>query len=311
MRAPGLDLGVAPVAGRVVGVGVGVDAVRHRLDQCGTATRARVGHGFGEHLVHGGGVVAVDQAARHPVADGLVGQRRGGGLLGERDGDREAVVLDEEDDRGLPDGGEVERLVEVALAGAAVADQGERHHVVALETGGVREAHGVRELGRERGAQGRDAVLVRVVTGVPVAAQQRERLHGVEATGDGGERVAIAREEPVPVFEDERGGDLAGLLAGAGGVDGEPALLGQGRGLRVVAAAAHQLGVEPAQQRGVGVGRRVRAEHAVRQGVRQQRHGVRAGLPGGRRCRAVRAPLLHDRHTAPPRGSGFWDAARL
>ena len=123
-----------------------------------------------------------------------------GGLLGERHGDREAVVLDEEDDRGLPDGGEVQRLVEVALAGAAVADHGERDHVVALEAGGVREADGVRQLGGERGAQRGDAVLARVVAGVPVAAQQGQRLDGVDAAGDGGEGVAVAGEEPVPLL---------------------------------------------------------------------------------------------------------------
>lgn len=72
--APGLDLGVAAVAGRVIGVGVGVDAVGDRLDQGGAAARAGVAYGVGEHLVHGGGVVAVDQAAGHAVADGLVGQ---------------------------------------------------------------------------------------------------------------------------------------------------------------------------------------------------------------------------------------------
>lgn len=253
--------------------------------------------------MHGQRVVAVDQAARHPVADGLVGQRRGGGLLGERHRDGEAVVLYEEDDRGLPHRGEVQRLVEVALAGAAVAHQGERDHVVALEAGGVREAHGMRQLGRERGAEGRDAVLSRVVAGVPVAAQQGEGLDGVEAAGDGGEGVAVAREEPVAVLEDERGGDLAGLLPGAGGVHGETALLGQSGGLRVVAAAADQLLVQTAQQLRVGLRGRLGAEHAVGQRVGQQRRGVGAGLPGGRRRGPVGPSLLHDRHD----GTSSWE----
>ncbi len=306
VRAPGLDLGVAAVALVVVGVRVGLHAVRHRLHERRTAARARVGDGLAEDLVHGGGVVAVDQAAGHSVPDGLVGQGRGRGLLGERDGDREAVVLYEEDDRGLPDGGEVQRLVEVALAGAAVADQGERDHVVALEAGGVREAHGVRELGRERRAQGGDPVLVRVVAGVPVAAQQGQRLDGVEAAGDGGERVAVAGEEPVALLEDQRGGDLAGLLAGGGGVDGEAALLGEGRRLRVVPAASHQLRVQPAQQLRVDPLGRLGAEDAVGQRVGQQRRGIGAGLPGGRRGRPVCASLLHDRHV----GTSSWERLR-
>ncbi|BFO13677.1 hypothetical protein SHKM778_00650 [Streptomyces sp. KM77-8] len=302
MPLPGLHLGVVAVAGGVVGVGVRLHAIRDRLDQRRTAARAGTAYGVGEDLVHGGGVVAVDQAAGHPVADGLVGQRRGRGLPVERYGDREAVVLDEEDDRGLPDGGEVQGLVEVALAGAAVADHGERDHVVALEAGGVREPHRVRQLGGERGAQRGHAVLVGVVAGVPVAAQQGEGLDGVHSAGDDGEGVAVAREEPVPLGQDERGGNLAGLLAGAGGVDGETALLGEGGGLRVVAAALHQLRVQPPQQLRVGLRGRVGAEHAVRLRVGQQRRGVGTGLPGGRRGRPVGPRCSMTVMTAPPHG---------
>lgn len=167
----------------------------------------------------------------------------------------------------------------------------------------MREAHGVRELGGERGAQGGDAVLVRVVAGVPVTAQKRQSLDGVHATGDGGQRVAVAREEPVALLEGECGGHLAGLLAGAGGVHGEAALLGEGGGLRVVPASAHEMGVEPAQQGGVGLRGGVRAEHAVRLRVGQQRRGVHTGLPGGRRRWPICAPLLHDRH----HGTSSWE----
>ncbi len=254
---------------------------------------------LGQHLVHGGDVVAVDEAAGHPVPDGLVGQGGGGGLLGQRDRYGEAVVLDEEDHRGLPDGREVQGLVEIALAGAAVAHQGEGDHVVAAQPGRVRQADRVRQLGGERGAQRGDPVLARVVAGVPVAAQQGQRLDGVESARHGREGVAVAREQPVLLLQDQRGRDLAGLLADRGGVHGEPPLLGEGGGLGVVAAAAHQLGVAAAHQLGIELLGGRRAQHPVRLGVREQRGGIRTGPPGGRRGGSVGRTgtgQLLDRH---------------
>jgi len=167
----------------------------------------------------------------------------------------------------------------------------------------VGEAHGVRELGGEGGAQGGDAVGLRVVAGVPVAAQQGEGLDGVHAACDDGEGVAVAGEEPVALLQGEGGGHFARLLAGGGGVDGEPALAGERGGLRVVAAATDELDVQSLEQFRVGLGRPLGAEDAVRLGVRQQGRGVHPGLPGGRRRRPVRASLLHDRHD----GTSSWE----
>ncbi|CAM5726419.1 hypothetical protein STENM223S_01310 [Streptomyces tendae] len=67
VRPPGLDLGVAAVAGRVVGVGVGVHAVGDRLDQGRAAARAGAAHRVGEDLVHGGRVEG-PQGRSHPAA---------------------------------------------------------------------------------------------------------------------------------------------------------------------------------------------------------------------------------------------------
>ncbi|CAM5342658.1 hypothetical protein SMICM304S_06672 [Streptomyces microflavus] len=154
-------------------------------------------------------------------------------------------------------------FVEVALAGAAVADHGEGDDVVPLEAGRVGQTHRVRQLGGERGAERGDAVLTRVVAGVPVPAQQGQRLDRVEPARHGGQGVPVAGEQPVPLLKHQGGGDLARLLAGARRVDRQTALLGQRGGLRVVPPAADQLGVEPEQQLGVDVGDRVRTEHPV------------------------------------------------
>lgn len=245
--------------------------------------------------------------AGHPVPHGLVGQGRCRGLLGQGHGNGEAVVLHEEDDRGPPDGREVQRLVEITLAGAAVADHGESHHVVPLEPRRVGQAHGVRQLGGERGAQGRDAVLARVVPGVPVAAQQGQGIDRVQSPRHRGERVAVAGEEPVPLLQHQGGRDLAGLLPGARRIDGEPSLLGEGGRLCVVPSAAHELRVEPQQQLGVCLGRGVRTEHAVRLGVREQGRGIGERLPGrGRRGpvggRAGQLLDRHDKHLLASRG---------
>ena len=91
-----------PVAGGVVGVGVGLDAVGDRLDEGRPAAGGRRLHGLADRRVHRGRIVAVHEHAGDPVADSLVGQGRGGGLLGQRDADRVAVVLHEEHDRRVP-----------------------------------------------------------------------------------------------------------------------------------------------------------------------------------------------------------------
>ena len=152
------------VAGGVVGVGVRLHPVGVRLDQLRALAGAGLLDRVAEHGEQRGHVVAVDPLAGHAVADALVRQRRRDGLAGQRHGDRVLVVLHEEDDRRVEDRGEVERLVEVALAGGAVAAH--RHHdgVLALEPRRVRDPDGVRCSWVASGvACGRDLVLVGVV----------------------------------------------------------------------------------------------------------------------------------------------------
>ena len=210
--------------------------------------------------------------------------------------DRVLVVLHEEDDRRLEDGGEVQRLVEVALAGAR------RRRSIAsatvsspLSLRGVRDADGVQQLGGQRGALRRDAVRVRVVAAVPVAAQQRQHLDRVDAAGDqrprcrGRSGTASRRRASASAAA-----DLAGLLAVRGRVDGEPALLGQRGGLGVEAAAdapsagTARSSASTRRLRVVGAGRQRRAvgvEQADRLGVAAADGRAGSGGVAGRRVR--------------------------
>jgi hypothetical protein len=76
-------------------------------------------------------------------------------LLLERHRDRPLVVLDTKTTRHVPDAGEVQRLVEVALGRGPVAAVRHDHRVVAAVLGGVGEADRVRHLVAHRDAIGR------------------------------------------------------------------------------------------------------------------------------------------------------------
>ena len=98
-------------------------ALEQRRAFAGTAARRRPFDGV-DHREH---VVAVDDFAGHAVAAARDrrGPRTANCSLGRRR-HAPAVVLHHEDDRQLPHRGEVERLVEVALARAAVAAERRR-----------------------------------------------------------------------------------------------------------------------------------------------------------------------------------------
>ena len=107
----------------------------------------------------GDGVAAVDGRARHAVRLRLHGERLAGRgvrvlLLDARD-DVVAVVLHHEDDRQLPQRGDVERLVERALLRGAVAEEREHDLALAADLRGVGGAGRVRDALRDdaRGAE--------------------------------------------------------------------------------------------------------------------------------------------------------------
>ena len=295
-RKPPADLRRRPVAGGVVGVGVRLDPVGERLDQRGAVAGRRPRHPGPHRRVDRGGVVAVDEQRRDAVADPLRGQRRRRRLLRQRHADRVPVVLHQEHHRGLPHAGEVERLVGVALAGRAVAEQRQRHLVLVLQRGRVREADRVQGVGRQRGALRRDPVLVGVVAAVPVAAQQREGLLGGHAAGQHRHRVAVGRKQPVLAAQRERGPDLAGVLAAGGRVDREPALLGQRGRLAVEAAPEHHPPVQLNQHLRPREAQRPRVVTRMPVGVDQlQWRRARQQVVGGRRFAAAGVLGLHGR----------------
>ncbi len=137
--APVLELLRRHVAGVVV-LGVALHAEGLGLDQRRAAAAPRPLDRPPRGLVDRQHVVAVDDLARDAVGRGArrdvldphlpVGGRRVG----------PAVVLDDQHQRHLEHRGEVQPLVEVARRGAAVADVGEGHQVLALHAAGERHA---------------------------------------------------------------------------------------------------------------------------------------------------------------------------
>src|SRR6266508_4157336 len=82
------------------------------------------------------------------VANGLVDERLGVRLRGDRRRDRPLVVVAEEDERRLHDGREVRALVEGALARRTVAEEGDRKRPLALQLLPPREPGRMRDVRR-------------------------------------------------------------------------------------------------------------------------------------------------------------------
>jgi hypothetical protein len=130
------------------------------LDQRGAAARARLGIGRGGGAVDDVGVVAVEDDALEPVSRGAIG----GGMLDRRHlADRRIfhieIVLADEDHRQLPHCGEIQRLVEGADIGRAVAEEAYRHVAVALVLRAQSRAAGNRQMRADDGVRTEHAML--------------------------------------------------------------------------------------------------------------------------------------------------------
>ena len=189
------------VRARVVGGRVRRGSVRDRLDHRRAAAGARTGDRLARRLVDGEHVAAVDADAGDPVADGLVDERLGARLRGQRRRDRPLVVVAEEDERRAGDGGEVRALVERALRRRAVAEVRDRDRRLAAQLLPPREPGRVRHVRRDRDADRRDVVVGRVPPARRMPAPPLEdhaRRHPAQEPDRG---LAVAREDPVLVLE--------------------------------------------------------------------------------------------------------------
>lgn len=264
-------------------------------------------------LAHRDAFDAVGRGARGVRLD------RGGLVLGDRD--RPAVVLADEEHRQAPERGEVERLVEGALVGGALAEEGHG------------DGLGARHLRRQRGAAGRrqagadDAAAAEAVLGVEqvhvaalAAAQPGDlaedlRCHAVQrhALGDGEVVRPVRADHGVLVRQVRADAHGHRFLAGrqvhlarhrAGrDVEGQP-LLDLRRQLAFEVGLRQGLLVAPDQQHGL-----VHPEQPF--GVRF--HGTvsfRVGMPsgagkgaGGAQCAMSTGSVIDARsvRVAPPR----------
>ena len=216
-----------------------------------------------DHRQH---VVAIDRLAGHPVADRAIRQPRAGVLLD--DGRRQAplVVLDDEDHRQLPDRGEVQRFVEVALARRAFSGEGRRHARLAAQL--IREGQPVGH--RQHRAQvadhpddvvREDAEMERAVAAAgeaAVAAQQlAEERQQIQPAGGEDPQIPVHREDGIVRPQGGGDADRDGLLPDAGEPLGQPSLPQQDQHLFLDQPRKQQRAVE--RPLPLGVERRRRA----------------------------------------------------
>ena len=205
-----------------VGHRVAAEAVGDGLDEDRLAVLARAPDRLAHDRVGLEHVHAVAAQAGHAEALAAavqVGHRR---VALDRRAHAELVVGDHEDDRQLPQGGEVERLAERALVGGAVAEHADGHLVEALVVGGERHAGGQRQVAADDAVAAHEAVLEvehvhRAAAAVRDALLAAEQLgHHAVGIRPAGERVAVravGRDQVVVVAQRAAGADDRRLLA--------------------------------------------------------------------------------------------------
>ena len=233
-----------------------------RLDQRRTVAPAGGFDVACGRLLHREEVVAVHDLAGHPVAGRARCDVLDGAAVTPADGERELVVLADEDDRELPGGGEVHRLVGGALVRAPVAEEDDGDL--------VRSAQPRRERGSDadRKRRAHDPVAAEDVEGevgdvhraaeaAAVAGSPAEQLrhHRVQvaALGDHVPVASVMADDVVVRPQHRAHADRHGLLADAAvrGAQDLARLEELGRTLLEAADAQH-LPVELAEGRAAG-----------------------------------------------------------
>jgi hypothetical protein len=236
----------------------------------------RARSGLADDEMAGDDVVAVDPNARHPVADRLVGQRRRPVLVALRGGDCPSVVLHVDDAGRLLHRGEVQRLVDVALARRSVADERHGDAVVAEPARCHGGADGVERVGSDGDGDRCDAPLDEAEPAVPRAAPREPYPAGVDPPNEEDAELAVLREEPVRVAEGGSASDLRCFLAFAGREECELALSLEVDELLVELAGGDHRLVEAGQLREHDGG--VESASGVRRPVGgDELHGVHVG----------------------------------
>ena len=157
---PAVELALGAILGGV-GARVAAVAVGQALDQRRAAARARLVERLQRLAVDHVGVVAVDHDLRQAVGGGAVaGRARHRGHVADRRVFHVEVVLADEHHRQLPHRGEVQRLVERADVGGAVAEEADRHVLVALVLRPPGRAAGDRQVRADDGVGAHHAVLL-------------------------------------------------------------------------------------------------------------------------------------------------------
>src|SRR3954469_5658425 len=211
---------------RAVLLGVGhrvpAEAVRDRLDEDGLAVLARLPQRLRRDVVRVDDVHAVAAHPRHAEAVAALVQVRDGRVPFERRAHPELVVRDHEDDRQLPQRGEVERLAERALVRGAVAELAEHGVLGLLVVGAEPEADRDGEVAADDPVAAHEAALEvehvhRAAVALRDAVDAAEELgHDVVRARAAHDRVAVravGRDEVVAVSHRARGADDRGLLA--------------------------------------------------------------------------------------------------
>ena len=203
-RLPGGDLLVrsvlAGVGSRVAAVAVG-QGLDERRPLAGTGARDRRRRDVVDRL----DVVAVDDDRLQAVGARPV--RGGPGDRRDR-ADRRVlhvlVVLAHEDDRGLPDDGHVERLVERSDVRRAVAEEADRDLAALAVLGGPRRAERDRQVGTDDGVRAQDAVLDAGQVHRPALATEEAGATAEQFGEDRGERHAAGDVVVVPAVRAQR-----------------------------------------------------------------------------------------------------------
>ena len=134
--------------------------ISQAFDQGRPAAGARLVIGGARGAIDDVGVVAVDDDARQPIGGGAVGRRmRHRGDVADRRIFHVEIVLADEDHRQLPHCGEIQRLVEGADIGGAVAEEADRDVVLALVLRAPGRAAGDRQMRADDRVGAHDAVI--------------------------------------------------------------------------------------------------------------------------------------------------------